>query len=182
MLTAQPAFRRPGRLAPGLLGALAVREVAPADTALIADLLGRLSERTRQLRYFTARPLTPDLARHEAAQITRRLAGQGAALIATVSGPGGEEAVALAELVRLPGQPAAAEVAVLVRDDYQARGVGRLLFDQLIAHARRLGLSSLHGTLLAHNQAMLRLIRGLEAPHDLWYEAGDLQLAIALPA
>src|SRR5436309_3182204 len=52
-----------------------LRRVRPGDTALLADLLGRLSERTWRLRYFTARPPASEAAWREAGRMTRGHAG-----------------------------------------------------------------------------------------------------------
>lgn len=163
---------------PGL--ALAVRAVAPADVPLLAELLGSLSARTRQLRYFTARPLPPDAAEREAARIAGLRAPAGAALLVTAGERGRERAVAVAELARDPLRPGAAEFALLVRDDSQARGVGRLLACRLLELAGRSGVERLYATVLAENRAMLRLLRGLGAPHRAWHEGGDVQVELAV--
>lgn len=161
---------------PGQPLALAVREVAVADIPLLAELLGRLSDQTRWLRYFSARPLPPDAALREAARIAGLRAPAGAALIVTQ----GEQAIAVAELARDPGRPGAAEFALLVRDDHQARGVGRLLAGRLLELAGRAGVERLYGTVLAENRAVLRLVAGLGAPHRIWHEDGDVRVEIAV--
>src|SRR5437773_330660 len=55
-----------------------------------------------------------------------------AALIATVVEDGALRAVALAELAHDQGDSALAETAIVVRDDYQHEGLGRMLAQFLI--------------------------------------------------
>jgi hypothetical protein len=103
-----------------------IRSVTPADTALLADLIARLSDNARYLRFF--RPLPhAELIWQEAARVTQREARLGVALVATAPERGQACAIALAELVHDPAAAGVAELAVMVRDDERSRGVGTLL-------------------------------------------------------
>jgi len=136
---------------------LCVRRVTYQDTALLADLITRMSENARRLRFF--RPLLdPELIEQEAALVTRREPQLGAALVATTSEHGQVCAVALAELAHDPAAPATADLAVMVRDDYQRLGVGTLLLQRLIELARWRDVRRLHATLRAENQATRGLL------------------------
>lgn len=93
------------------------------------------------------------------------------ALVADAPGPATPRLVADARYVRLPtapGQPAEAEFAIAVADDWQSLGLGRTLMDRLARHARASGLRALVGDVLPDNRRMLVLMRGLGAhprPH-----------------
>jgi acetyltransferase len=50
-----------------------------------------------------------------------------------------------------------AEVAFVVADNYQRKGLGRYLMDKTIEIARKEGLSELHGVLLFENAEMRKL-------------------------
>src|SRR5438128_136256 len=52
-----------------------------------------------------------------------------------------------------------AELGLLVEDDYQHRGLGRLLLEQLVAAARRRGVRVLDGYVEYGNAGMLHLLR-----------------------
>ena len=54
--------------------------------------------------------------------------------------------------------PEVAEIAFLVRDDYQGRGIGSALIDVLVRHARLLGLECLHADVLASNDVVFHLL------------------------
>src|SRR5215208_6121897 len=79
-----------------------------------------------------------------------------AALVATIKERGEERAVAVAELAHDPGDPAVAEFAVVVRDDYQHEGLGTMITQLLIQLATLRGVPSLHASVLAENQVVYR--------------------------
>ena len=60
--------------------------------------------------------------------------------------------------VRYVRQGEGAEFAIAVADGWRRRGVGKRLFDALLARARRDGLKRLDGEVLAWNQAMLGFV------------------------
>jgi acetyltransferase len=53
------------------------------------------------------------------------------------------------------------EFAVVIHDDYQAKGLGYKLIDMLIGIAQEKGLEKFMGYVLTNNQKMLRLVRKL---------------------
>jgi len=75
----------------------------------------------------------------------------------------GENAAAVGRWVRLDDEPSAADVAVTVLDDYQRRGIGRMLLQVLAVSARARGIGVFHFDVLAENDAMLALLRSLGA-------------------
>jgi len=164
----------------GLL--VAVREAVPADTSLLAELLGQLSKRTLQLRYMSARPFSTEVIWQEAARMTHRHAHDHLTLVATVRRHDSEEAIAVAELVRDRQTPTAGEIALVVRDDEQRQGIGSFLLWQLVCAAQRSGVTRLHGNLLAENRAVRRLISTLGLPHTATISRGEIEAIIYVPA
>ena len=59
-----------------------------------------------------------------------------------------------------------AEYAIVVRSDLKGAGLGRLLFEQLIEHARSRGIGRLAGIVLRENTRMLKLARALGFEED----------------
>ena len=157
-----------------------IRLVTPADTALLADLIARLSDNARYLRFF--RPLPhAELIWQEAARVTQREPQLGVALVATAPERGQACAVALAELVHDPAAPGVAELAVMVRDDEQRRGVGALLLRRLIALARWRDVRVLRATLQAENWAARHLLRKLGLSYRTEIQHGELTAWAELP-
>jgi RimJ/RimL family protein N-acetyltransferase len=137
---------------------LVVRVATQADIPGIAHMLASLSSRSRALRYFTPRPLTGESALREAARIVGGPPEQHMALIAADVIEGAHTVVAAGELAR-DGATATGEIGIVVRDDYQARGIGCHLLRRLLDLAPNMGIQQLRCELLAENRAMLRLIR-----------------------
>jgi acetyltransferase len=80
------------------------------------------------------------------------------ALAATVRAPGGERIVGVARFA-LEVDPAIAELAVTVADDWQGRGVGRALLNALVRRARVAGVRTLFGDVFPSNISMLVLLQ-----------------------
>jgi acetyltransferase len=159
--------------------AYTLRRVTPADIERLAEFLSRLSQQTRRLRFMTSRPFSPELVRAEVARIVAGGAGSYVALIVTESHDG-ETAVAVAELA-CDHDSAAGEIAVVVRDDAQRKGIGSLLMGQLVQIAQERGLRHLHGDMLAENYPMRRLLRGLGLPSTTTIHSGEIHVIIDMP-
>jgi GNAT superfamily N-acetyltransferase len=73
-----------------------------------------------------------------------------------------------------------AEIAFVVRDDWQRRGIGTLLLRRMIEIARARGLRGLAATVLTSNHAMLRIFQrsGLPVESRLDQDVVYLQLAL----
>jgi RimJ/RimL family protein N-acetyltransferase len=81
-----------------------------------------------------------------------------AALIATVQEEGDERIVAVARLARSEN-PAEAESAVVVRDDYQHQGLGTHMLRLLVEVARSMDIKRLTAWVMAENLHMLHIIQ-----------------------
>jgi GNAT superfamily N-acetyltransferase len=161
--------------------AVRVRAVGSGDTPLLADMLGRLSERTARRRYFW--PMTSAAAiEREARRVAHGDPLRQAALVALADEPGAPRAVALAELIVDPGAPTVAEAALLVRDDYQRAGVGALLARLLVRVARQRGIRTVRANVLGENAAILAFIRSLGLAYTVDGYRGELTLLVQLPS
>ncbi|HEY9414210.1 MAG TPA: GNAT family N-acetyltransferase, partial [Pseudonocardia sp.] len=132
-------------------GVVHLRPIRPDDAARLLDFHSRLSERTRFLRFFGAYPRIPagDLRRFTVVDHRDQVA-----FIALL----GDEIVAVGRYVRGGGAPAA-EVAFVVRDDHQGRGLGSILLEHLAATARENGIGRFEAEVLGENHTMLRVFR-----------------------
>jgi acetyltransferase len=78
------------------------------------------------------------------------------ALIAVAARDGREEELGVTRNITNP-DGASCEFAIVVDDEWQARGLGRRLTTQLIEIARSRGLATMSGDILTTNRAMLAL-------------------------
>ncbi|MFG2308098.1 GNAT family N-acetyltransferase [Streptomyces sp. NPDC048566] len=74
------------------------------------------------------------------------------------------------------------EVAVLVEDDWQRRGIGRELVGRLVAMAAEAGCESVYAVTQASNTGMVAAMRGLGLPLDYQIEEGTLVITARLAA
>ncbi|WP_229404221.1 GNAT family N-acetyltransferase [Micromonospora sp. NBRC 110038] len=135
-----------------------VRAATAGDLTGVLELHGACSAGTLHRRYLGGAALPAP------ARLGRLLEpAQGLTLVATATGSGGaaEPVVAMANLL-VEGDEA--EVALLVRDDWQRRGVGTALLRRLVRHAERAGLAGLVLHVQAENTPMLRTLRRLARP------------------
>jgi acetyltransferase len=136
--------------------AVRIRPIAASDFELELAFTQGLSRESGYRRLMSARRLSR-------AEIERFVGIDGdceVALIATTAHAGGERQIGVARFAREQcGETA--EIALVVADDWQGRGLGRRLLTGLIASARRHGVRRLVGTTLSDNGAMLRLAQAL---------------------
>jgi len=97
-----------------------IRPSRPEDVEKLLELHAALSPATRQARYFTAGGTKRQV---DAERLAKADGSRDVVLVATVEG--GEQIVAVGELARVREQ---AELALVVRDDYQEVGLGGHLF------------------------------------------------------
>jgi GNAT superfamily N-acetyltransferase len=160
---------------------VAVRQAMASDTLLLGELLCRLSERARHLRYMSSRHFYAEVIWNEAVRMTRGHSPDHMTLVVTIRLNEYDQAVAAAELVRDRHDLTVGEIALVVRDDEQRQGIGSFLLRHLVRVAQQGGLTSLSASMLAENRAMLGLIRTLGLPYTATTHYGETQVLIALP-
>ncbi|GAB3956696.1 hypothetical protein GCM10027614_69720 [Micromonospora vulcania] len=118
-------------------GELAVRPAGGDDLAGVLELHEACSPRSRHRRYLGGAGVPRSARLRRLLEPTR-----GLTLIATSTASDGtaESVVAMANLL---GEGDEAEVALLVRDDWQRRGLGSALLRRLAQHADRAGYAAL---------------------------------------
>ena len=138
-----------------------IRPVLPADALEIARLVSELSERSRYHRFHAP---VPRLTQPQLATIVDVDHHRAETLVLTQGSGRKERIVGFGQY--LPWNDGEAELALLVRDDLQGRGLGRVLATRLIAAAAESGYRTAVATVLAENQRMLALARHLPEPRS----------------
>ena len=134
---------------------LKVRPIQREDARLLIEFHERLSPQSRYLRFFSPIPhLSPKMAEYLAGvDFVDRFA-----LVASADEDGLERIVAVARFDVAPDD-LVADMALVVRDDYQGIGLGTAVFGRLLEMARARGVRRLTGSVLADNSRMLQLLR-----------------------
>jgi GNAT superfamily N-acetyltransferase len=133
-----------------------LRLTRPTDLPRIEAFLERLSAGTRARRFLSATPTLPDaLIRHFAFYDPR----QRLTIAATQPGAGGEEIIGLADVALLA--TGLAEIGVVVADESQGLGLGKLLSEAVATLAIQRGATHLKAEMRDDNIAMLQLLRRL---------------------
>ncbi len=135
-----------------------IRPIRPDDKGMLADGLRHLSETSVQRRFLSPKPR---LSRSELRYLTEVDGENHVALVAEYPGEPVRRLIAVARFVRLPDDPVAAEVAIVVGDDWQGRGLGSLLAEQLATIARVNGIERFTATMASDNEPAHRLLRKL---------------------
>jgi L-amino acid N-acyltransferase YncA len=180
------AGRTPGAGAgpPHLDGTLALRDgtrvrirrIAPQDAPRLVALYERLSADTRYHRFFSVmRRLPPDWARFLATVDHRTR------LALVVESPDDPEALIAVARYEPGGAPDTAEVAFVVQDGWQNRGLGTLLFQALLRAAAANGIRRFRAWVLADNRRMLDLIARHGRIEQRAIEQGVVELTFTAP-
>lgn len=137
-----------------------IRPIRPEDAELLVEFYARVSDQSKYFRFFTAMPQLSerDVRRFTEVDHVDRVAF--AVLLAgRMIAVGGYERVA----------PTEAEVAFLVEDQHQGRGIGQILLEHLAQAGRERGVEQFIGEVLPDNQRMLQTF------HDAGYHVnGEL--------
>jgi acyl-CoA synthetase (NDP forming)/RimJ/RimL family protein N-acetyltransferase len=153
-------------------GVFHLRPIRPDDADAVVAFHTGLSQRTRYLRYFSAYPRIPerDLYRYTHVDHHDRVA-----LVAELAG----EIIAVGRYERQEGTDEA-EVAFVVADEHQGRGIGSVLLEHLAAAAREVGIRRFVAVVLAENVGMIRVFRdaGYEMTRHMEYGEVNLEFDV----
>ncbi len=130
-----------------------LREATTDDADSLLDLYQNSSDDSRYKRFlYLGRAAVPE----EVARLTRMPGPDHYAILAEDQG----RVIGAGSYERLD-ERFRADFAVLVGDQWQGKGIGTLLVEQLAAHARQNGIQELVGDVLAINSNMLRVAAGI---------------------
>jgi RimJ/RimL family protein N-acetyltransferase len=131
-----------------------VRPIRPDDESGLVDLYSRLSEHTAYQRFFTLMRRLPSTWSHFFANVDyrRRLA-----LVAVHHGSSGPELIGVGRY-ESTDEERVAEIALVVQDRWQGRGLGTVLLDDIVRAAGARGVRRFRAFVLADNSRMLRLL------------------------
>ncbi|MED7955074.1 bifunctional acetate--CoA ligase family protein/GNAT family N-acetyltransferase [Streptomyces sp. BE303] len=150
-----------------------IRQIGSSDRAAVLDLhANRMSAESRRLRFFGASRRAPELA-------AERLCGQDRPGLLGLGAWSGDELVGEADSEVLD-DPATAELALAVADEWQHRGVATLLLEHLVHAARARGVRVFEADTLAGNRAVHRVFADLGLPVHRRLEQGEIRVRVPL--
>ncbi|HEY7046875.1 MAG TPA: GNAT family N-acetyltransferase [Jatrophihabitantaceae bacterium] len=150
-------------------GTVHLRPMRPTDADAVVKFHAGLSPRTRYLRYFSAYPRIPERDLYRFTNVDHH---DRVALVAWL----GDEIIAVGRYEREPGTDEA-EVAFVVADAHQGRGIGSVLLEHLAAAARESGVVRFTALVLAENDGMIRVFREAGYQTTRHVEYGEISLA-----
>ncbi|MGK5678586.1 bifunctional acetate--CoA ligase family protein/GNAT family N-acetyltransferase [Actinoplanes sp. URMC 104] len=153
--------------------AVHMRQIQPSDAPAIVEFHSRMSDRTRYLRYFSPYPRIPERDLERFVNVDHH--DREAFVIVT-----GRRIMAVGRYERLgPGSPDA-EVAFVVEDAHQGRGIGSVLLEHLADTARANGISRFVAEVLPENGGMLRVFSDFGYQVQRKYADGVVHLSFPI--
>jgi acetyl coenzyme A synthetase (ADP forming)-like protein len=154
---------------------LRLRAPVKGDQDALLEFFAALSERSLYLRFHGYPALGPELVE----QVLDPDWVERGALVGTFTENGRERVVAVANYVRLREREAA-EAAFAVADEYQRRGIGTRLVEQLARKAAAQGIERLVAEVLAENRDMLGVFEGLGFELSRVLEGGEVEITFPI--
>jgi GNAT superfamily N-acetyltransferase len=158
-------------------GEVLVRPIRPEDKGGLQQGIETLTPQSRYRRFFSPVPRVTGAQMRYLTEVDHH---DHEALLAI--DPRSRHGVGVARFVRSLQDPATAEVAVAVSDEWQRRGVATLLLYELTVRAREEGVRRFTASVLAENQAALEMMRKLAEARVVHAERGVVELVMDLPA
>jgi len=151
---------------------LTVRALSIDDRPAVVDFLRGLSMATMYRRFFSL----PRVDDHLVDLVVHPSECCSDALAAVVD----DRIVGLASYDRLDDDPTAADVAVVVGDDWQHHGVGTALMDALGKAAWRKGVTRFTATMLADNRPVVDFVHHTAPAARLHFDGTELAMDLPL--
>ncbi len=153
-------------------GTVHLRPICPEDAEGLTGLMDRSSDQTRYYRFFGPMRRLSDKDLHRFTHVDHDSRVAFVVLL-------GDLVVGVGRYDRYPGTDDA-EVAFLIEDAHQRRGLGSVLLEHLAAAARERGIKRFVAEVLAQNSSMVRVFRDAGYKSERSYEDGVVHLAFPI--
>jgi ribosomal protein S18 acetylase RimI-like enzyme len=151
---------------------IVVRPLSGGDVETVAVVFGRLGPESRRRRFNGTKPCLSDA---ELVELARADATHHA-LVAFVVGD--SRPAALAQLVRTSRETA--EIAFVVADEHQHRGIGSALTRMLLDDARAAGIKEITALATGDNRAAVALIRRAASILEIRLDGSEQSIRAAI--
>jgi acetyltransferase len=155
---------------------IVIRPIHPDDAPDLQDAFQRLSMESIYLRFLSVKK---ELTDEEARTLSTVDYSARMAFVAVCKENEHDIVVGVSRYALLDAEdPEIAESAVVVADEYQGRGIGKLLLRRLVSYARAKGIHYLCGNMQIGNNRMLELVRRSGLPHQTRFADGIWEVTI----
>ncbi len=144
-----------------------IRPIQPGDAELLVEFYARVSDESKYYRFFS--PM-PQLSERDVKRFTQVDYVTRVAFILTVAG----KMIAVGRYDTI--ETGRAEVAFLVEDQHQGRGIGQLLLEHLAQAGRERGIERFVAEVLPDNQAMIHTFKDAGYQVKSAYDEGVMEL------
>jgi RimJ/RimL family protein N-acetyltransferase len=156
-----------------------IRPIRADDGERLSASHARLSPESRYRRFLSAKP---ELTGADVRYLVEVDGRDHIALVVTQPSLPGEPIVAVARCIRIPASPDTGEVAIVVADALQGKGIGTRLVSRLAELAVAQGITRFRATMLSENLPIQRLLTGLAAaPVDRAHHGETIEMELELP-
>ena len=153
-------------------GTVHLRPICPEDDEGLVGLMDRSSDQTRYYRFFGPMKRLSDKDLHRFTHVDHV---DRVAFVVLL----GDQIIAVGRYDRYPGTDDA-EIAFLVEDAHQGRGLGSVLLEHLAAAARERGIQRFVAEVLAQNNRMVRVFLDAGYTPTRSYEEGVVHLTFPI--
>ncbi len=150
-----------------------IRPITPDDADKLVDFYSRVSDRSKYYRFFSPMPRLSD---RDVQRFTRVDHHDRVALVLVLA----ERMIAVGRYDRV--RAGEAEVAFLVEDQHQGRGIAQLLLEHLAQAGRERGLKKFTAEVLPDNSRMIQTFRDAGYRVASEFEDGVIQLEFPIDA
>ncbi|GIW25628.1 GNAT family N-acetyltransferase [Meiothermus sp.] len=151
-----------------------LRPARPEDRPLFVEFLERLSPQARTFRFFSE--VRPETA---ADLLLKKPEGEDKVTLVVLTGDP-ERIIATGEYVQEGPGSTSAEVAFLVDDWYQGKGLGSLLLERLALIGVQRGIRRFHAFTLAENKQMLDVFKASGFKVEAHNESGEVEVSFEI--
>jgi acyl-CoA synthetase (NDP forming)/GNAT superfamily N-acetyltransferase len=145
-----------------------LRPISPNDEAALVDFYGEVSDQSKYFRFFAPMPTLSEKDVHRFTHVDHH---DRVAFVLTHA----ERIVAVGRYERTG--PEQAEVAFLVQDKHQGRGMGQLLLEHLAQAGRECGVANFVAEVLPENSRMVQVFREMGYQVKSGWDEGTIHLA-----
>ncbi|MFW6114842.1 MAG: N-acetyltransferase family protein [Thermodesulfobacteriota bacterium] len=152
-----------------------LRPIREDNTGRWLDFMSRLAPYTKYLRFHSV----PKMTQEDAVRYCTVDYHNSFALVAEIIKEGRKEIVAVARYQRLPREDSA-EVAFLVEESFQNKGIGTKLLEQLTTAAKKNGISTFEADVLAENEETIKVFTdyGFHVKRD--FHGGEWRITFSI--